>query len=170
MPAPKGNQYAIGNKGGRPPVFKSPKALAKKVDAYFIYIQGEYKEIKHRLKDPQTGKVTVEKEMVEVRPPENATITGLALYLGFVNRRSLDDYEERGDEFSGVVARARARVEYSYEQRLYFRDSQGAVFALKNMGWKDKQEIESTNRNLNVNVPLTPEKMQELEKLKNKDF
>jgi hypothetical protein len=61
-------------------------------------------------------------------------------------------------------------VANSYEQKLYGQFSQGATFALKNMdGWKDKTEIENTNRNLN-SEPLTLEKMRELEQLKEKEY
>src|SRR5690348_6148818 len=106
----KGHQYAIGNRVGRPPVFKTPKALAKKVDEYFIYIQGETKEKKVKISDPQTGKVKLSHEIIILRNPEPATITGLVLFLGFASRQSLDDYAERNEEFSDIIARARVRV------------------------------------------------------------
>jgi hypothetical protein len=83
----------------------------------------------------------------------------------------MDDYAKK-EEFSGTLARARTRVALSYEQKLYGQFSQGAVFALKNMdGWRDKTEVENTNKNLNYNTdPLTPDKMRELEALKNKEY
>ena len=74
---------------------------------------------------------------------EKYTITGLALFLGFESRSSLDDYENR-DEFSYIIKRARLVVENGYE--LMFHDGKNtAIFPLKNMGWKDRQEIEQTN-------------------------
>lgn len=69
---------------------------------------------------------------------EKATITGLCLYLGFSSRSSLDDYEKRSDEFSYIVKRCRLAVENSYELGGQTID----IFALKNMGWKDKTEQE----------------------------
>ena len=170
MPAPKGNQYAVGHSTGRPPVFKSPKVLAKKVDQYFIYILGEKKKTKVKVTDPETGKVSLTEVEEWVRRWEYASITGLTLYLGFSSRSSLDDYE-KNEVFSYIIARARTRVAFHYEQQLNGKFPQGAVFALKNMdGWKDKTEVESTNKNLNYNEPLTPAKVKELESLKNKHF
>lgn len=67
-----------------------------------------------------------------------ATITGLTLYLGFCSRASLDDYEKRGDEFSYIIKRSKLAVENSYEINGNTID----IFALKNMGWKDKSEQE----------------------------
>lgn len=67
-----------------------------------------------------------------------ATVTGLTLYLGFSSRSSLDDYEKRSNEFSYVIKRAKLAVENSYELSGNAID----IFALKNMGWKDKSEHE----------------------------
>jgi len=171
MPAPKGNQYAIGNRGGRPPAFKNPKALIKRIDQYFEYIQGEY-DTKKVKKTDKNGKVTLGEVVECIREPEPATITGLVLFLGFASRQSLDDYAEKNEEFADIVARARTMVQYHYERRLVGRDTNGVQFALMNMGWKNKIETENTNKNLNLNVnaQLTPEKVRELEELKKKEF
>lgn len=67
-----------------------------------------------------------------------STVTGLCLYLGFSSRSSLDDYEKRSDEFSYIIKRSRLAVENSYELSGQTID----IFALKNMGWKDKSETE----------------------------
>jgi hypothetical protein len=69
------------------------------------------------------------------------TITGLALYLGFESRQSFYDYEKKG-EFSYTIKKARLRVENVYEQNLHSNNPSGSIFALKNFGWTDKQEIE----------------------------
>lgn len=69
---------------------------------------------------------------------EKATVTGLTLYLGFSSRASLDDYTKRSDEFSYIIKRAKLAVENSYELSGQSFD----IFALKNMGWKDKTETE----------------------------
>lgn len=70
------------------------------------------------------------------------TITGLALFLGFESRQSFYDYEQKHD-FAYIIKNARLRVEHAYECRLNTSPSPtGAIFALKNMGWKDKQETE----------------------------
>jgi hypothetical protein len=73
----------------------------------------------------------------------DVTITGLALHLGFESRQSIYDYEKNG-EFSYIIKRAKLRVELAYEWRLNSNSCTGAIFALKNMGWKDKQEVEQS--------------------------
>lgn len=109
MAAAIGNQYAIGNKGGRPAKYESPEELIGAIMAYFDYCNED--KIK-------------------------ATITGLTLYLGFCSRSSLDDYIEKNEEYSYIIKRAKLAVENSYELSGQTID----IFALKNMGWKDKTE------------------------------
>ena len=70
------------------------------------------------------------------------TICGLALALNFCDRQSLYDYRDRGDEFSGVIKKAMLRVENEYERNLHNNNAAGSIFALKNMKWSDKQELE----------------------------
>jgi hypothetical protein len=74
-----------------------------------------------------------------------ATITGMTLWLGFESRSSLDDYVKRGDDFSYIIKRAKLSVENSYENSGTAFD----IFALKNMGWSDRQEIEH-NGNIEI--------------------
>jgi len=71
------------------------------------------------------------------------TITGLVLYLGFESRQSFYDYEEK-KEFSYTIKRARTLIEKEYEEMLQTGNTVGAIFALKNMGWKDKSEVEQS--------------------------
>src|SRR5690349_16329496 len=74
-------------------------------------------------------------------PQTEITITGLALHLGFESRQSHYDYE-KNEAFSYIIKRAKLRVELAYEWRLNSPSCAGAIFALKNMGWKDKSEQE----------------------------
>jgi hypothetical protein len=99
---------------GRPRIIESPEELESLADAFFRLCEA-------------TEKPT--------------TITGLALALGLSSRQALMDYEKR-PEFLDVVKKAKARVEAAYEGRLWAGQPAGAIFALKNMGWSDKQEIE----------------------------
>lgn len=71
------------------------------------------------------------------------TWTGLALHLGFESRKSLWEYGKK-PEFSNSVKRALLRIEQIYEQNLFNKNAAGPIFALKNFGWKDKQEIEQS--------------------------
>ncbi|CAL1518179.1 DNA-packaging protein [Chitinophaga sp. MM2321] len=140
-----GNKYAIGNNGGRPPIFANPEELSAVVDAYFIYCEGEF----HFEKQPRVNKKTEEIEFEEVkawdRYPEPYTVTGLVLFLGFAHRQSLDDYEEK-PEYSDIIKRARSRVEHGYEKRLFHDRPTGAIFALSNMGWKNQHQFDHTSK------------------------
>lgn len=110
MAAAKGNKYALGN-SGKPPIYDSVESLAVKITEYF----------EHCCDDK-----------------EKATITGLALYVGFCTRKSLDDYEDKSKEYLYIIKRAKLAVEHSYEIGGQTID----IFALKNMGWTDKSEVE----------------------------
>ena len=113
MAAPKGNKYAIGNNGGKPPLYSLPENLQEACDKYFESLEGT---------------------------DVPATITGLALALGFCTRKSLLDYAEK-QEFVNIIKKARLKVECEYEKRLFSGQPTGAIFALKNMEWQDRQEI-----------------------------
>jgi len=133
---------------GRPPLFTLAEDLQKLIDGYFEYIKGESKEEDIEVeKKSLTGQLppikVKEKIQVLVRRPEPPTITGLALYCNFESRQSFYDYEKNG-EFSYTIKRARLRIEMEYEKALHGTSPTGAIFALKNFGWKDKQEVEQT--------------------------
>jgi hypothetical protein len=71
---------------------------------------------------------------------KHPTICGLALHLGFAQRKSLLDYEGYGQGFCNTIKKAKLRVEKWYETNLLGNHATGAIFALKNFGWADKQE------------------------------
>ncbi len=81
-----------------------------------------------------------------VENEEKPTITGMTLFVGFCSRASWDDYDKRQD-FSYIVKRAKMTIENSYEVSGGTFD----IFALKNMGWKDKTEVELGG---DVNIPI----------------
>lgn len=75
------------------------------------------------------------------------TMTGLALHLGFCNRQSMYDYENK-PEFSDTIKRARTMIEMSYEKDIKTGDgTTGHIFALKNFGWTDKTQQELSGPN-----------------------
>lgn len=146
-------KFAKGNKfsPGRTPLYSDPEELAAKLLEYFEWIKGEY-IIERKITSRTTGKgkdsvTTTEDEPVKiwVRNPEEPTITGLAIYLGFESRQSLHDYAKK-DGFTYPIKRALLEVENNYEKGLWSDKVAGVVFGLKNMGWSDKQEhvVEST--------------------------
>lgn len=115
-------------------MYNTGAELQAKVDEYFEYIKGEVVDVSDI--DPDNLY-----PIKIIREKEPATITGLALYLGFDSRQSLYDYNEK-PEFTGIIKKARARVEQAYEKNLSGQSPTGSIFALKNMGWRDKQETE----------------------------
>lgn len=72
------------------------------------------------------------------------TVTGLTLTLGFADKSTLYDYAKK-DEFSHPIKRALTIVEMGYEDALRESNATGSIFALKNMGWKDKSEHNHLN-------------------------
>lgn len=114
------------NKGGRPRLYDTPQQFDAKVE--------EYQEYCKENKEPVTW-------------------TGLALYLGFSSRQSIDEYLKY-DGFSDSVKRAKTFVEWNYEKRLAGDSSPtGAIFALKNFGWKDKTETDITSGGQKLSHP-----------------
>lgn len=70
---------------------------------------------------------------------EKPTITGLTLYLGFCDKNSLYDYRDK-PEFFYPIKKALTKIENYHESALDGNNVTGRIFALKNMGWKDKTE------------------------------
>lgn len=101
-------------KGGRPRKINSVRQFEERAEAYFR--ECEAKE-------------------------EPVLLTGLILALGLSSRSALDEYAQR-PEFLNSVKKAKLRVEMEYEKALHGRSSTGAIFALKNFGWTDKQDVE----------------------------
>lgn len=113
----------MANPVGRPPMFKTKEALEKKIDEYFANV-------------PTATKHVASGVVVEVPVP---TITGLSLFLGFCDRRSFYEYEEK-PLFTHTIKKARTFIEKHYEEMLQVGNTTGAIFALKNFGWRDQRE------------------------------
>lgn len=104
------------NPVGRPRLYSTKEALEEQVKLYFV----ECYESKTKL-----------------------TITGLILFCGFSDRKSFYEYEQK-PEFTHTIKKARTLIELNYELMLQEAFPQGAVFALKNLGWNAEEKIEST--------------------------
>ena len=118
--------------GGRPPKFKTSEELQEKVDSYFLsleYIDGD------GLKQSRTP-----------------TIAGLAYHLGFLDRQSVYDYQEK-EEFTCIIARARLYIECYWEENLDGKNANGSMFWLKNARstWRDKHEVDHTTNGKDIN-------------------
>jgi len=84
------------------------------------------------------------------------TISGLCYHVGFASRQSFYDLEAK-EEFTYTIKRARLRIEMDYEKSLRENGRAGDIFALKNFGWSDRQDIDHTTKGeklgqLNVTV------------------
>lgn len=115
--------------GGRPLKFKTPEEMEAMIERYF--------NEDLPTKTVMSGKGE-NKYPVEIPCP---TVTGLCLYLGFADRISFLDYEKR-KEFSSTIKSARTAIERHYEELLQTGLGVGAIFALKNFGWKDRSEMD----------------------------
>lgn len=103
------------NLGGRPRLYATPEQFESKVGEYEAFCEQKGYPI---------------------------TWTGLALFMGFSSRQSIDEYAKY-EGFSDCVKKAKSFVEWHYEMKLASGESPaGSIFALKNFGWKDKQETE----------------------------
>lgn len=131
---------------GAPPVFATPEELERKVDQYFVWIEGEQEEVEQPDPNDEGGFI---KQTVWKRHPEPPTITGLCSFLGFESRQSFYDYKQKTD-FSYAIKRARLRIECEYEKRLHSKTPTGAIFALKNLGWADRQEVDHTTAGMPI--------------------
>jgi len=92
------------------------------------------------------------------------TITGLALALD-TNRQTLINYANK-DEYAHIVERAKLIIENAYELRLIESGRSGDIFALKNFGWTDKQEVDS---NIRLNNQPVDELVNTIQGIKNEN-
>lgn len=117
-------------KRGRPAFYTSPERLQRKIDAYFnncpdFIIISTF--------DKNSGDFVTYKKYTP-------TISGLVLFLGFSDRKMFYEYEKR-PLFSHTIKNARERIANEYEKQLWNDKCTGAIFALKNLGWKDTAEV-----------------------------
>jgi hypothetical protein len=75
---------------------------------------------------------------------DKPTVTGLALHLGFADKTTLYEYRDRL-EYSYSIKKALTMIENYHELGLTENNVTGRIFALKNMGWKDKVETGFTD-------------------------
>ena len=117
------SKTAIYENGGRPPKH-TVDSLKEAIQEYF---------------DNPPIRIDGDKEIPFV------SITGLVLSCGFESRQSFYDYEQKS-EFSYIIKKARCIVENEYEYKLQQGNPAGAIFALKNMNWKDTQTVQQETK------------------------
>ncbi len=130
-------ETAVKNLGGRPRKFSSVSGLESKARKYF-------------------NECLVKEEPI--------TITGLAINLG-TTRETLMDYESgkyddvscgifaegidssTQKKFSDAIKKIKQVCQHYAEVQMYEKNNPaGAIFALKNYNWSDKQEIDMTTK------------------------
>lgn len=126
-------------RANKPLKFKSPGELEGRIQEYYEWAKDNNKHI---------------------------TMSGLAWYLG-CSRTTLLNYENslESDWLKSVpddvktlyvdsIKRAKHRIEMEYEEGLFNKNSAvGAIFTLKNnYKWIDKQEVEQTNKTIEVTL------------------
>ena len=109
---------------GRPPKYKTAAELQEKIDEYFVVVEAS---------------------------GDKVTITGLILACDFESRQAFYRLE-KNDELSYTIKRAHLQVENHYETMLQGNAVTGPIFALKNLGWTDKQEIDHTSKGDKINT------------------
>ena len=132
---------------GRPPLYETVEEMEAVIDKYFESC------VPKILKDNDDHVLVNPKgyPVMELNPP---TLTGLALALGYCSRQSIYDNENKNDKFSYAIKKARLKCENFLEKYTLSGDIPAAagIFALKNHGWSDKQEIDHTTKGQAINV------------------
>lgn len=131
MGAPEGNINALGNNGGRPPIYSiDSKEDIEKVSSLCI----QYFE-----------------QLPDVNEPP--TVTGLTLFLGFDTKTTLYEYAKKV-EFMNPIKRALTKIEQYHEIATSMGDKcTGNIFILKNFGWKDTIDTNHSGEIKNTGTP-----------------
>ncbi|MBD1394593.1 terminase small subunit [Mucilaginibacter glaciei] len=125
-----------------------PTEFARRIDAYFTHIKGEY-HIEQLPEKPADKKPEVTEKIIWDRLPEPALLTGLALHLGFGSKQEMEEYELKG-KHKLQLRKARLKIESEYEKRLSQASPTGAIFALRSMGWADKTDTATNNNTATI--------------------
>ena len=130
--------------GGRPPLYETAEEVQLIIDKYFnkCFVE-KLDEDGNKLMDRNGDPVYIQHKPF--------TMSGLAFELG-MTRQTLLDYSKK-DEFSYTIMRARQIVEIFTEEGLFRKETvNGSKFSLINNfdRWNEKQKVEQTNTNLNI--------------------
>ena len=121
---------------------QTPKEMEDKISEYFQDVTG-YRPILDKEGQPLLGE--------DGRPLHRwiqPTVSGMAFYMGFTSRQSLTDYKGKQDKngnfpFADIIKKGILYIESIVEQQLITgKANAGAIFWMKNHGWKDNQSVE----------------------------
>ena len=143
-------QLKRGESMARPTKFKNAEELQKKIDEYFDSISYEAPIVLLDYPIDEEGNVLGDKIPMTLKGKDGKVVyqkkywkpptgSGLAAYIG-IDRTSLINYGKR-DEFFDTIKNVRAKLQDFYEERMIENGHAGNIFAAKNFGFTDKQEI-----------------------------
>lgn len=135
---------------GRPLKYKTVKELQTAINAYLDKCGDE------PILD-EDGNAVTDKFGNPVFIPNPPTVAGLAKALGFEDRQSIYDYKGR-EGFSCAIKDAILSIEEYAEKHLYIGKATGAIFWLKNHGWKDKSIVDTNVHDYSLFSQRTEEK------------
>lgn len=146
MPAPKGNKFwQARSSHGRNPVFENPEDLLSACQEYFKWVE------ENPLYETKVFHNQGEIVSTEVPLMRAMTLSGLCIFLG-ISDQAWRNYRERKD-FVGVTN--------EIEKIIRTQKFEGASANLLNsniiardLGLSDKQNVESTNVNTNINKEI----------------
>lgn len=116
-----------------------PDELEKKINDYFEFGANQREIVMQTGKNKYTKTVFI------------YTLTGLCLYCGFNDKTHFFQLE-RNNAYKDIIKKARTKIEQIYEENLQVSGNSANIFALKNFGWVDKQEVIHEERTLKLDI------------------
>jgi len=129
----------------------NPDELSTLIDEYFIYIKGLGRKSRVVAKTGSAKRITV---TVYDRDPEPATLTGLALFLGFNSLQDFDRYLQKG-RFAKILNRGKLRIQSIYEQKLHDHYTSGPIFVLKTLLGYNETKNTNADKAQTLNIKIT---------------
>ncbi|CAM3789568.1 terminase small subunit [Mucilaginibacter galii] len=123
-------------------LFSKVEQISHRIADYFKWIEGEYHTQLLPFKPTAKSPPEMREQKVWDREPQPPTLSGLAFHLGFDSLQAFEAYEKNG-RFAAIAQRARLKIESEYEKMLHHQPATGAIFALKSLGWMEKQTVKS---------------------------
>lgn len=155
-----------GNLWWRPSKYTKSEELSEPIEKYFLSITRDIELWTYNKKEEFIPTLNNSWEpIIRTIYEEHPSILGMCEYL-WIHRDTLLEYEKK-EEFSATIKRAKQRIE-RYNADLLSREKNVTwiIFNLKNnFGWVDKQEIDQTSKNININKDVSELSDEELDKI-----
>ena len=134
-------------------LFNRAEQLHHSIANYFKWIEGEHRTESLPFKPTAKSPPEMREQKVWDREPQPPTLSGLALHLGFDSLKAFETYEKNG-RFATILQRARLQIEAEYEKMLHQQPATGAIFALKSLGWLEKQNDDTPISDLTIKIEI----------------